>query len=173
MKTEQQLDEAIARLNPDIAPPTDLWPAIAQQLAAARSRQLSIRRWLASAAALLIGFTVWQQWPVGVQSRQFSSDLLAEQAQFEITAPLTTVEILQSRRQMLLAQQLQLEHLQQIPAGFGNWRQQLDIWRQASEQVTLALMLDPNNAILIKKLTKMQQQQLDYIDKLVSASQLS
>jgi hypothetical protein len=183
MKTEQQLDDAIARLNPQIEPATDLWPAIAAQLTVQPApQQVSLlpppvstqqpvyRPWWASAAAVLFAVALWQQWP----NRQ--ADIEPTGGQIVTTAAVTggmVGGLAQSQQQIRLAEKLQLMQLQQIPAGFTNWQQQLAVWQQASEQVTQALAADPNNLKLIRKFNRLQQQQLNYIRKLVDTSQLS
>lgn len=204
MKTEQQLDDAIARLSREMEPATDLWPAIAVQLPAqppvqpsvqpsvqqtvqptpqepaqpvsllrpARDKaQQSVRRhWWASAAAVVFGVTLWQQWPLGQAGFEAGGGQVATEA--AIPAAID-YGLAQSQQQIRLAEKLQLMQLQKIPAGFANWQQQLAVWQQASEQVTLALTTEPNNLKLIRKLNRLQQQQLNYIRKLVATSQLS
>jgi hypothetical protein len=183
MKTEQQLDEAIARLSRDITPATDLWPAISAQLTQQQSLQQTpplVRPqtadkqvqpyWWASAAAILLAVSVWLQWPANHLDSGQTAALHAP-----VTGSSVAVDygLLESQRHIRQAEKLQLMQLKQIPAGFANWQQQLAIWQQASEQVTLALATDPNNLKLIRKLNLLQQQQLNYIRKLVDTSQLS
>lgn len=187
MKTEQQLDDAIARLSREIEPANDLWPAIAAQLvvpqtgpqtaqqvallpAPVSTQQPVYRQWWASAAAVVFALALWQQWPV----TQADSNAISGQVAAEAVRPVAVdYGLAQSQQQIRLAEKLQLMRLQQIPAGFANWQQQLAVWQQASEQVTLALETDPNNLKLIRKLNRLQQQQLNYIRKLVDTSQLS
>ncbi len=191
MKTEQQLDDAIARLSREIEPANDLWPAIAAQLAVPQtgpqtgpqtSQQVSLlpapvstqqpvyRQWWASAAAVVFALALWQQWPAS----QADVESMSGQVAAEAVRPIAVdYGLAQSQQQIRLAEKLQLMQLQQIPAGFANWQQQLAVWQQASEQVTLALATDPNNLKLIRKLNRLQQQQLNYIRKLVDTSQLS
>lgn len=184
MKTEQQLDDAIARLNREIEPATDLWPAIAAQLPAqhtaeqvsllppslVKTQRSAYGQWWASAAAVVFGFTLWQQWPLGQAGFEAGGGQVATEA--AIPAAID-YGLAQSQQQIRLAEKLELMQLQQIPAGFANWQQQLAVWQQASEQVTQALATDPNNFKLIRKLNRLQQQQLNYIRKLVDTSQLS
>lgn len=169
MKTEQQLDEALSRLSRDITPSRDLWPDIAGQLPARRQRHW--QEWGAAAAALLLGFGLWSQWP----STDPASEQVVQHMPPALVTPasVTLTGLAQSQQQIVLAQQLVLQQLQQIPAGFDNWQQQLAIWQQASQQVELALQAEPDNSRLIRQLNQLQQQQLNYIRKLVHTSQLS
>lgn len=190
MKTEQQLDEALSRLTREIEPSRDLWPDIAGQLTPRqerhwRDRLWSERRWHewgGVAAAVLLGVGLWQQWPsddgmpVAVtpsESGQIDSERSDSMSVDDQLHAATAVGLSQGQQQLKLAQQLELQQLQQIPPGFSNWQQQLAIWQQASEQVELALQAEPENSRLIKQFNQLQQQQLNYIRKLVSTSQLS
>jgi hypothetical protein len=67
----------------------------------------------------------------------------------------------------------QLAQLTQVPIEFADFQRQLDIWQQASAQVTLALEFQPDDPKLLKQLTRIQQQQIHYISRLVRMGQMS
>jgi hypothetical protein len=161
MKTEQQLDDLLLQVAPEIAPQRDLWPEISARLEP--RPQQSYRPWLAVAAAAL--FTFWF-WP---QQQQPADDVVAQ-----VEAPATLLAVSQQLQQQLNAEQTrQLRTLAQIPDGFADWHQQIAIWHKAQTQIELALRFEPNDQKLIQQLQRIQQQQLNYIAKLVQTSELT
>lgn len=64
---------------------------------------------------------------------------------------------------------MQLAQIKQVPDIYRDWRQQLHIWKQATDLVLLALQYQPDEPGLLRKLSKLQQQELAYLQKVVQA----
>ena len=64
---------------------------------------------------------------------------------------------------------LQLAQIKQVPDIYRDWKQQLEIWKQATDLVLLALQYQPDEPGLLRKLSKLQQQELAYLQKVVQA----
>lgn len=64
---------------------------------------------------------------------------------------------------------LQLAQIKQVPDIYRDWKQQLQIWKQATDLVLLALQYQPDEPGLLRKLSKLQQQELAYLQKVVQA----
>ena len=64
---------------------------------------------------------------------------------------------------------LQLAQIKQVPEIYRDWKQQLQIWQQATDLVLLALQYQPDEPGLLRKLSKLQQQELAYLQKVVQA----
>jgi ABC-type uncharacterized transport system ATPase subunit len=67
----------------------------------------------------------------------------------------------------------QLAQVTIVPSEFADFQRQLDIWQHATSQVALALEFRPDDPKLIKQLTRLQQQQIQYISRLVHVGQMS
>ena len=167
MKTEQQLDAMISQLAPTLEPERDLWPELSARLEPRSRRRYQF--WPAVAAAAVLTLWFWpqqltQQPPLAVHDASAGSP--------EVTGTLLAVSQ-QMSRQLDEEQTRQLKSLQQIPEGFDDWMQQLAIWHKAQSQIELALEFQPDDPKLIQQLQKLQQQQLNYIAKLVKTSELT
>ncbi len=171
MKTEQQLDAMISQLAPALEPQRDLWPELSARLEPRQRRGYGT--WLGVAAAAVLTLWFWPQ-------------QLPQEAEIALSGPLagvhepqaeTDVSLLavsqQLSRQLGEEQTRQLKALQQIPDGFSDWSQQIAIWNKAQAQIELALAFQPDNQKLIQQLQRLQQQQLNYIAKLVETSELT
>jgi hypothetical protein len=66
---------------------------------------------------------------------------------------------------------LQLAKINQVPEVYQDWKQQLQIWKQATNLVLLALQYQPDEPGLLKQLSKLQQQELAYLQKVVLSDQ--
>lgn len=167
MKTEQQLDAMISRLAPALEPQRDLWPEISARMEPRQRR--SYGAWLGVAAAAVLTLWFWpQQLPLEPQLALNEPNI----APAEATVSLLGVSE-QLSRQLGEEQTRQLKALQQIPDGFSDWSQQIAIWNKAQSQIELALAFQPDNQKLIQQLQRLQQQQLNYIAKLVETSELT
>ncbi len=193
MKTEQQLQAQIDALAKDIEPQRDLWPELAARLAITPQLQpaeaadtapeleqrpeLSWFWWSGGmAAAVLLSVWLWPQAadvptlaqqrpavsaePVPLTLSGESSTRLQPQAASQVQWQLTSDFEIQ--RAALLAQ------VQQVPEFYQDWQQQLAIWQQARSQVLLALSYQPDEPVLLRQLSQLQQQQMHYLQKLVS-----
>lgn len=166
MKTEQQLDAMLSQLAPALEPQRDLWPDIAARLEPRRQPQH--KYWLSAAAAAALIFWLFPQ-PLPTEPA------IAVQAPAPVEIPGDTLLAVsaQLNQQLGAEQARQLRAVQQIPAGFDDWAQQIAIWNKAQSQIELALQFQPDDQKLIQKLQKIQQQQLSYIAKLVQTSELT
>lgn len=194
MKTEQQLQAQIDALAKDIEPERDLWPELAARLAttpqlsatdevvpgaAPQIQNAAERSWFwwsgGMAAAVLVSVLLWpqqQERPVvashnpavtaapvqqiGEAAAVSAQPLQYSQVQWQLTSDF------EIQRAALLAQ------VQQVPEFYQDWQQQLAIWQQARSQVLLALSYQPDEPVLLRQLTQLQQQQMHYLQKLVS-----
>jgi hypothetical protein len=151
--------------------------------------------WLAAAAAVL--FTVWAPWQqFGTEQQLANNDVYTQQlaennGEFSgsttATAPVTVGGYQQahvagrvrasSETQWRLSNDyeqqraLQLSQIRQVPEVYQDWKQQLKIWRQATDLVLLALQYQPDEPGLLRQLSQLQQQELAYLQKVVLADQ--
>ncbi|WP_348732853.1 hypothetical protein [Rheinheimera texasensis] len=171
MKTEQQLDAMISQLAPDLEPQRDLWPELSARLEPRQRRGYGA--WLGVAAAAVLTLWFWpQQLPQEPQLATSEPHAAAKASQVGTDVSLLAVSE-QLSRQLGEEQTRQLKALQQIPDGFSDWSQQIAIWNKAQSQIELALAFQPDNQKLIQQLQRLQQQQLNYIAKLVETSELT
>ena len=148
---EQQLDQAIAKLNRQLTPERDLWPALERRLDVKAKQYSPLWLWATAAAITFVGLISWQLALLpGIDK-----------------APQASV----SSTEMLLLQvyeQQKAEQLRQatgIADGFDNWQQQLQVWDQAIAQVRHALTFYPDEPQLLAQLQHLYQQQLSFIQK--------
>lgn len=195
MKTEQQLQVQIDALAKEIEPERDLWPELAARLATTpqlvsseevatdavpqllhRSERSGF--WWAGgmAAAVLLSVLLWPQGADVPVLAQQAADVSAEPLSPQFTGDNTTglrsqagsqvqwqlTSDFEIQRAALLAQ------VQQVPEFYQDWQQQLAIWQQARSQVLLALSYQPDEPVLLRQLSQLQQQQMHYLQKLVS-----
>lgn len=192
MKTEQELQAQIDALAKDIEPQRDLWPELAARIATTAQQQVpapqhpqvavvpgalqnksSAWYWWsgATAAAVLLSLLIWPQAPDGTQlahqntaqpvvaltgSESADTAVQITKVQWQLTSDFDT------QRAAMLAQ------INAVPEFYPDWQQQLAIWQQARQQVLLALSYQPDEPELLLQLNKLQQQQIHYLQKLVS-----
>lgn len=149
--------------------------------------------WLAAAAAVM--FTVWAPWqqsadqPVLAQHGQQaqhqqqvdglsgteSAAGAADSAYRDgvVTGRVSATSETQWRLSSEFEQQraLQLAQITHVPEIYQDWKQQLQIWKQATNLVLLALQYQPDEPGLLRQLSKLQQQELAYLQKVVLADQ--
>lgn len=182
-----KLDQRLENLPPHIQPEQDLWPNLAVLLVdtpqhtvvasvgtAGEAAGIWRGWWYGMAATLLISMFTWWQWPaaqydLGDTAKVTGLDVVS--AGSTIAAPssdqtlmLTSwqlISLFETDKARLLAQ------LTVVPEVYGDWRQQLDVWQQASRQIQFALQYQPEAPELLKQLHRIQQQQLAYLQKLV------
>ena len=184
MKTEQQLQQALNQLPREIQPSRDLWPELSARLDA--TPQLSVapkrrywkrRYWPAIAAAVMLSL-MWPLWQ-GVQSN--NAGLITKSkpsAEGKLRLTLTAEKGFNPVASSLISdfereKSRQLAQVTFVPSEFADFQRQLDIWQQATSQVALALEFRPDDPKLIKQLTRLQQQQIQYISRLVRVGQMS
>lgn len=173
MKTEQQLDQALQSLPLEIQPPRDLWPELAARIA--ETPQLPApnrpKYWHYATAASLVAALIWQiASPWQASEATAPQKLVHEITEVDVLAPFAVSDL---RREFEIEKSKQLANLRVIPQEFADYQRQLAIWQQAGQQVERALQLQPDDPKLIRKLTKIQQQQIDYINRMVQVGQLS
>lgn len=166
---EQSLDRLIAELPAEIAPTRDLWPQIASQIAQTKQDEAQPtaqpRRhfWHLAAASVLIALLV--------------SLLMVPTPEVELVkaepAPAQRLLVAQLITEFEREKSRQLATLTQVPTEFADFERQLKIWQRACAQVEMALANQPDDIRLLKKLTRLQQQQLHYLNKVTRVSQLS
>ena len=186
-----KLEQRLAQLPEQMAPTTELWPALAARLAST-AQQTPIaeadRRepatsgsgwWYGMAAALLLLVLGWWQFPARQQQVAITPELAAlpvaaQQKQATASdnkvgradlgrAEWQLIRLFETDKARLLKQ------LTVVPAEYGDWQQQLAIWQQASRQIQQALSYQPDQPVLLRQLQRLQQQQLAYIQKLVQS----
>ncbi|MCT6699192.1 hypothetical protein [Rheinheimera sp. 4Y26] len=191
MKTEQELQAQIDALAKDIEPQRDLWPELAARIATtaqlpqqqepqpkrpvAQTVQDKSTGWFwwsgATAAAVLLSVLIWPQGPDGTQLAQQNTAqpvvVLAGSESTDTAVQITKVQWqltsdFETQRAAMLAQ------INAVPEFYPDWQQQLAIWQQARQQVLLALSYQPDEPVLLQQLNKLQQQQIHYLQKLVS-----
>lgn len=186
-----KLEQRLAQLPEQMAPTTELWPALAARLASTAQQNPiaeSDRRepattssgwWYGMAAALLLSVFGWWQLPAGQQQVALTPELAAlpvaaQQKQATASdskagradlgrAEWQLISLFETDKARLLQQ------LTVVPAEYGDWQQQLAIWQQASRQIQQALSYQPDQPVLLRQLQRVQQQQLAYIQKLVQS----
>jgi hypothetical protein len=179
MKTDQQLDQAINNLPLEVQPSRDLWPELSARLAVTAQQQPEQpkrRYWPTIAAAVMLGL-MWPLW----QGMQADEEILAsasQQAEPQVSqssAPLPNLSPVASTLLIEFEREKsrQLAQVTMVPSEFADFQRQLDIWQQATAQVTLALEFQPDEPKLLKQLTRLQQQQIHYISRLVQFGQMS
>ena len=169
MKTEHELDALIAGLSSELKPSRDLWPELEKRLTDRQSVtaevvQFKTNKWLsvpfasayvASAASVLLAVSLFWQQSAPVQTVVFNPQLVdAETA------------IVYSFEQ---AKAEQLASMKAVDPVYADWQQQLAQWQQAIGQVQLALKYNPNEAILLKQLRQLYNQQQNYLQKVVQS----
>ena len=163
---DQQLDNAISKLAPQIAPQRDLWPDITAQLDLAAQLDTAARldavetpadktkptRWYWGVAAMLGLLSVfgWQQ------------ALLPGITGTTAAMPTAELMLLQVYEQQKATQ---LSQMVAVAEGFDNWQQQIRVWDQAIAQVRQALAFYPDEPQLLAQLQSLYQQQLSYLQQ--------
>lgn len=183
MKTEQQLEQqlqqALNQLPREIQPSRDLWPELSARLEATPQLSAAPKRryWPAIAAAVMLSL-MWPLWQ-GVQNN--NAGLITKSkpsAEGKLRLTLTAEKGFNPVASSLISdfereKSRQLAQVTFVPSEFADFQRQLDIWQQATSQVALALEFRPDDPKLIKQLTRLQQQQIQYISRLVRVGQMS
>lgn len=198
MKTEQQLQAQIDALAKEIEPARDLWPELAARLATTPQQKEGVplfhaapeeaqepqavpeRSWFwwsgGMAAAVLVSVLLWPQSveiPVlAQQAPAATAEPLSQQISGDNTTAVKPQAGSQVQWQLISDFEIQraalLAQVQQVPEFYQDWQQQLTVWQQARSQVLLALSYQPDEPVLLRQLSQLQQQQMQYLQKLVS-----
>lgn len=181
----KNLAQRLEHLPQQIKPAQDLWPELAALLAAtpqqthveqivpdASQVSAATRWWYGLAASLLLSLLTWWQWPQISQPDEIIT-AAAEIESREMVITVTAHAAIPSTWQLMLPFETEkarlLAQLTSVPAEYGNWRWQLAIWQQASQQILQALQYQPQAPTLLRQLQQIQQQQLTYLHKLVQS----
>lgn len=184
------LEQRLAQLPEQITPETELWPTLAARLASTTQlsaigghSQIPVTTnsgwWYGMAAALLLSVFGWWQLATGPEQVERKPELAA----FPVVTTAMSVATAnnQARRADLGRTEWQLislfetdkarllQQLTAVPVEYGDWKQQLAIWQQASHQIQQALRYQPDAPVLLRQLQRVQQQQLAYLQKLVQS----
>ncbi|MDX3774129.1 hypothetical protein QE250_08400 [Chromatiaceae bacterium AAb-1] len=144
MKTEQQLDQAVGNLPPDILPERDLWPGLAARLPAPKAR-LNYPLWLAAAVFGVVSILGYK---------------LLMPYNGPAMAPSAELVLLQTYEQRKAEQLAVMTSVDQV---FADWQQQMQVWDNAVGQVRYALSFYPEEPQLLTQLQRLYQQQLAYL----------
>ena len=149
---EQQLDQAIARLNRELTPEQNLWPELEQRLGAKVNEQKSpLWLWATAAAVTLVSLIGWQLAVLpGIDK--------APQASLS-SAEMILLQVYEKQKAE------QLRQAGGVAEGYDNWQQQIQVFDQAIMQVRQALSFYPDEPQLLAQLQQLYQQQLSFIQK--------
>lgn len=163
MKTDQELDQAIARLPGEIQPEQDLWLTLEARLPERHSRRrLPVglaAGWSAAAALVVMVVVAWQLW-------------LPSTSQVPQLANTDGPESLPAQYQLALEYEnlkaVQLQNIGSVSPDYGNWQFQLAVWDQAIGQVSEALDYYPDDLKLLAQMQGLYTQQHNYL-QMISA----
>jgi hypothetical protein len=169
-----------AALPREIGPPRDLWPGIAERIAAARPRPLApaVRRvwsWspsvLAAAAAVLValGATLVRVWPPATGAPQTGTGV-AQEAAWTTDPSLLAAEREYERATAQLMAALEARKASLPPATVTAVESDLMTIDAALRQVRSAMRQDPGNAQLSHMLASTHQKKVDVLQRVVRLS---
>jgi hypothetical protein len=170
-----------AALPREISPPRDLWPGIAERIAAARPRAVAPparRAWswspalLAAAAAVLValGATVLRVWPPAKGAPETGTTGVAQEAAWTTDPALLAAEREYQRATDQLMAALQERKAALPPATVAAVENDLVTIDAALRQVREALRQDPGNAQLSHMLASTHQKKVDVLQRVVRLS---
>jgi hypothetical protein len=164
----QSLDQQLAQLPQNIAPPRNLWPAIAQRIQPAprRARPMLMAACVATAAACLASVFTW-----AVLRKVTAADGLPVVASTEAFAEPADAKYIKARD---LLQQSFRERLALLdPSTRAKIEASLAVIRQAHESIRQALLADPSSAVLEELWQSTWHDEIDLYDRVVDATQPS
>jgi anti-sigma factor RsiW len=169
-----------AALPREVSPPRDLWPGIAERIAAARPRPVApvVRRtwsWspalLAAAAAVLValGASLLRVWPPATRAPE-SGTGVAQEAAWTTDASLLAAEREYEQATAQLMAALEARKASLPPATVSAVESDLRTIDAALHQVRSALRQDPGNAQLSRMLASTHQKKVDVLQRIVRLS---
>jgi hypothetical protein len=137
--------------------------------------------WLAAAATALL--TLWGPWQQSDLQPDIAQNDGAEIAEFGTSSfdnafrrqmqpgrvPASSKTQWRLSNDFEQQRALQLAQIRQVPEIYQDWKQQLQIWQQATSLVLLALQYQPDEPGLLRQLAHLQKQELAYLQKVVLA----
>ena len=171
---------AAALLPREMSPPRDLWPGIAERIAAVRPRPAApvVRRvwsWspalLAAAAAVLValGATLLRVWPPATVAPEAGTGV-AQEAAWTTDPALLAAEREYERATAQLMAALEARKASMPPATVAAVENDLVTIDAALRQVRTALRQDPGNAQLSHMLASTHQKKVDVLQRVVRLS---
>lgn len=169
---DTQLMEDAARLSTEIAPARDLWPNIEATIAAPKhTRRMP---YLAQAAAvfLLVGASSMVTYQItktepNVSPRPVTTELVFQQASFGDYQLSSGYKLARSRLQA----DLDVELSKLSPAARTNVEQNLQVIRDAIQEINDALSEEPDNVLLQELLVKTYREELTVMQKVGGLAQ--
>lgn len=163
MKTDHELDQAIARLPGEIQPQQDLWLTLEARLPERQSRRrlpVSLAAgWSAAAALVVMVVVAWQL-------------LLPSASQAPELANTDGPESLPAQYQLAVEYEnlkaAQLQNIGPVSPQYGDWKFQIAVWDQAIGQVSEALDYYPDDLELLAQMQGLYTQQHNYL-QMISA----
>jgi hypothetical protein len=160
------LDEKLARLAPDVAPPRDLWPGIAREIVR-RPRASPVLAFAAAAGVIcfagVLAWVVLHGRPTGVAPRQESSYVAASLEEPREAGYLATRAALEETFHERLAL-LDPKTRAQIESNLATIR-------AAREDIRKALSTDPESPVLEQLLESAWHDEFDLYDDVVRTTQ--
>ncbi|PKM19481.1 MAG: hypothetical protein CVV11_07555 [Gammaproteobacteria bacterium HGW-Gammaproteobacteria-15] len=163
---DQQLDNAISKLAPQIAPQRDLWPDISARIDMAAQLEITARPDVAEAATDTARPARWY-WGIAAMLGLLSVFGWQQALLPGTTSPTASIPSAELMLLQLYEQQkaTQLSQMVAVAEGFDNWQQQIRVWDQAIAQVRQALAFYPDEPQLLAQLQSLYQQQLSYLQQ--------
>ena len=168
-----------AALPPEMSPPRDLWPGIAERIAASRPRPAapSVRRpwsmspaFLAAAAAVLVALgALARVWPTATRAPETGTGV-AQEAAWTTDPSLLAAEREYARATAQLMAALEARKASLPPATMAAVENDLVTIDAALRQVRDALRQDPGNAQLSHMLASTHQKKVDVLQRVVRLS---
>jgi hypothetical protein len=164
--SKKSLDEQLANLPRDVAPPRNLWPGIAGRLQRSPRRA---RPWVYAAAAGLAGACVASALTWAVLHGRPAPGAIA------VAARASTFDEPRNPRYVAARDSLELSFRERLalldPATRARIESSLAVIRQAHEDIRRALASDPGSAVLEQLWQSTWHDELDLYDNVVRATQ--
>ncbi|MEX0741111.1 MAG: hypothetical protein WD071_17390 [Pseudohongiella sp.] len=163
MKSEQELDQAIAALPREMQPQRDLWRDLEKQLPErrhVRKRQMSLVN-QALALAAVLALVVVVSWRVLVVPDNADMPVATTDVPDPVDDQLPPQYAIVQQYETLVAEQ---QGMLSRSTGFvGDWQYQLATWDSAIGQLRTALDYYPDDPQLLAQMQGLYAQQLDYL----------
>jgi hypothetical protein len=165
---EQSLDEQLARLPRNVAPPRSLWPAIAGRIRPAprRARPMLMAACIATAAACVASVFTW-----AVLRKAAAPDGLAMVARTQAFAEPGDPKYIKARDSLQRSFRERLALLD--PRTRAKIEASLGVIRQAHESIRQALLADPSSPVLEELWQSTWHDEIDLYDRVVESTQPS
>ena len=165
---QDSLDQRLAQLPKDVAPPRSLWPDIQMRIGAAprRSRPVLMAACVATAAACLASIFTW-----AVLRRVQAPDGLPAVASTAAFNEPSDPKYIKARALLQQTFQQRLQLLE--PRTRTKIEASLAVIQQAHENIRQALLVDPSSPVLEELWQSTWHDEIDLYDRVVEATQPS